>query len=74
MVLYRDPAAPLRRDVQHRHEQAEEQQRGPEVPLQDEDETGEPPGEEDRAEIPRARLTTQAVVAAYFGQETEIPA
>lgn len=26
------------------------------------------------AEIPRARLTTQAVVAAYFGQETEIPA
>ena len=51
----RDPGAALGRDVEHRHEQAEEEQGGAEVLLEDEDPEARCPGDEDRSEVAGAR-------------------
>ena len=50
-----DPAQPLGGQVEHGDEQAEEQQRGAEVALEDEDRDRRAPHDEDRAEVPRPR-------------------
>ena len=42
-------------DVEHRDEQAEEQQRGAEVLLEDQDADADQPGHQDRAEVAAAR-------------------
>lgn len=47
-----DPADPAGGREQHDHEEAEEEQRGSQVPLQDEHADGEQPDGEDRAEHP----------------------
>ncbi len=46
----RDPADPPGGGEQHDHEQSEEQQRGPQIPLQDQHTDAEQPDREDRAE------------------------
>lgn len=56
----RDPADPSGGREQHDHEQSEEQQRGPEVPLQDQHADAQQPDREDRAEDPA-------------GQEAQLP-
>ena len=48
------PAGPLGGDVEHHHEEAEEQQRGAEVALEDQDAEADQPGDEDRAEVAAA--------------------
>ena len=50
-----DPGHPLGGDVEHRDEEAEEEQRRAEVLLEDEDEQREHPRDEDRAEVAAAR-------------------
>ena len=45
------PASPLGSDVEHHHEQSEEQQRGPEIALPDQDGEADQPDDQDRPEV-----------------------
>ena len=58
------PRHAVRRHVQHRDEQAEEEQRGTQVALQDEDRDADQPHDHDRAEVAGARQAHAQELAA----------
>ena len=58
------PRHAVRGDVQHRDEEAEEQQRGTQVALQDEDRDADQPHDHDRAEVAGARQAHAEELAA----------
>ena len=67
-----DPAGPLGGDVQHDHEQAEEQQRGAEVGLEDQDAGSTRPDHEDRAEVAAAGQVQAHEAAAGEGERVAL--
>ncbi len=61
-----DPRPPLRRDIQHRDEQAEEQQRRPQVAFEHQDGEGDQPGDHQRPEILQSgKLDTEKLRSDY---------
>ncbi len=66
-----DPAGPLGGDVEHHHEQAEEQEGRAQVVLEDQDQQAEQPDHDDRAEVAAARQVQAHEPAA--GQRQGVP-
>ena len=61
-----DPRPPLCRDIQHRDEQAEEQQRRPQVAFEHQDGEGDQPGDHQRPKILQSgKLDTEELGADH---------
>ena len=66
------PAGAFGRDVEHHHEQPEEEQRGAEVALQDQDRQAQQPDQHDRAEVAGAGQVDAEHAVAGQGQHVAL--